>query len=287
MKNNKKLIIGAIALILIALLLLFILFFSKKESKILPYVEEKEIKVLDSNEKMVIKYTPYSADSNKTPIDIDGIEFEDTTGTYSFYDYSETNQNDNETTLYSFKYDLEVPIRFTFDNSKVSTISRRIAFIEPILFDYYTGEVYNTKNVSPSGNIKFDVTLDTEDDYGYTDITWNDKTYRIGARVEISSKWDGVNRIYSNGSIDTYEDTSRITAIVYILAPKDYDGLMLALNNKGSNKQVVLDSAKMHEQNTDSDNKVSKLLETKYTLDVYNTKDDFNVIRINKIKKDK
>ena len=58
--------------------------------------------------------------------------------------------------------------------------------------------------------------------------------------MESSSKWDGITKVNSSEGIDTYNDTNRLTINAYIYAPKDYDGLMIALNKNGTSKEIVL-----------------------------------------------
>ena len=58
--------------------------------------------------------------------------------------------------------------------------------------------------------------------------------------MESSSKWDGITKVNSSEGIDTYNDTNRLTIYAYIYAPKDYDGLMIALNKNGTSKEIVL-----------------------------------------------
>ena len=58
--------------------------------------------------------------------------------------------------------------------------------------------------------------------------------------MESSSKRDGITKVNSSEGIDTYNDANRLTMNAYIYAPKDYDGLMIALNKNGTSKEIVL-----------------------------------------------
>ena len=310
---NKKKIAIIISIVLIVLfgLILFLLLNKSDDKKNiikkdkLPYVEEKEIEVIPVNE-LKINVKPYARDINKNPVDLEGISFEDTKGTYNFRDLTISEEDEDGYVIYSFKYDLVVPIKYTVDRSiNNPSWSRSYALVYANLFDYYTGEVYRVKNESTNGNIIFRDTKVVEEDMGYTDITWDGKTYKIGVRTETSAKWDGVKLVDSKDKIDTYTDTNRATIVSYIYAPKDYDGLMIALNKNDSTKQLVLDQIEFNnhysellneaEKNgekskelieiEESLNNTSKLLDTKFGKEKTNTKDDFYVIRVNDIKK--
>lgn len=308
--KKKIIIISLIALLLVIGLIVLIICIKKdKESTIKPYVEENNIKVVSSKDEFKIPFEPYARDkTDKSPIDIDGVNFEDTIGIYKFYGYSESDVDENNYVTYSFKYDVVVPISYTIDTSKLNNTnwSRSYAFLQANVFDYYTGELYREKNISITGNMNFHNIDDVTDDMAYTNITWNDKEYKIDVRMESSSKWDGVNKVNSSQGIDTYKDINRITMTAYVYAPKDFDGLMVALNKNGTSKDIVLKQIEFNdrynelikeEQNnkekstelTEMENKLNKLyklLDNRYMDIKERTADDFYVIRLNKISKD-
>ena len=308
--KKKTIIISLIALLfVIGLIILIICIKKDKEITIKPYVEENNIEIVSSTDEFKIPFKPYARDKeDKTPTEVDGVVFEDTIGTYKFYGYSESDVDENNYVTYSFKYDVVVPISYTIDTSKLNNTnwSRSYAFLQATVFDYYTGELYREKNISVTGNLNYHNIDNVTDDMAYTNITWNDKEYKIGVRMESSSKWDGVTKVNSTGSIDTYNDTNRLTMIGYIYAPKDYDGLMIALNKNGTSKEMVLKQIEFNnkynellkdEQNNGkkSDelveieqklNKIYKLLDTQYIDTNKRNKNDFYVIRVNEISKD-
>ena len=308
--KKKIIIISLIALLLVIGLIILIICIKKdKESTIKPYVEENNIKVVSSKDEFKIPFEPYAKDkTDKSPIDIDGVNFEDTIGIYKFYGYSESDVDEDNYVTYSFKYDVVVPISYTIDTSKLNNTNwyRSYAFLQASVFDYYTGELYREKNISVTGNLNFHNINDVTDDMAYTNITWNDKEYKIGVRMESSSKWDGVTKVNSTGSIDTYNDTHRLTMIGYIYVPKDYDGVMVSLNKNGTSKDIVLKQIEFNnrynelikeEENkkeksnelTQMENKLNKmykLLDTQYMDTNKRNNNDFYVIRVNEISKD-
>ena len=308
--KKKIIIISLIALLLVIGLIILIICIKKdKESTIKPYVEENNIKVVSSKDEFKIPFEPYAKDkTDKSPIDIDGVNFEDTIGIYKFYGYSESDVDEDNYVTYSFKYDVVVPISYTIDTSKLNNTNwyRSYAFLQASVFDYYTGELYREKNISVTGNLNFHNINDVTDDMAYTNITWNDKEYKIGVRMESSSKWDGVTKVNSTGSIDTYNDTHRLTMLGYIYVPKDYDGVMVSLNKNGTSKDIVLKQIEFNnrynelikeEENkkeksnelTQMENKLNKmykLLDTQYMDTNKRNNNDFYVIRVNEISKD-
>ena len=81
----------------------------------------------------------------------------------------------------------------------------------------------------------------TDADMAFTEVTWKDKTYRIGVRAETSMKWDGINKTDNGNGTKTVNDKSTIIIEVTIYAPKEYDGLMVFFSKKGTSKQNLFD----------------------------------------------
>ena len=279
---------------------------NQKENIIKPYVEENNIEIASSTDEFKIPIKPYARNKeDKTPIEVDGVAFEDTIGTYKFYDYSISDVDENNYVTYSFKYDVVVPISYTVNTSKLNNTnwSRSYAFLQANVFDYYTGELYHEKNFSVTGNVYYHDINNENDDMAYTNITWNGNEYKIGVRMESSSKWDGITKVNSSEGTDTYNDTNRTTINAYIYAPKDYDGLMIALNKNGTSKDIVLKQIEFNnkynellkdEQNSGEKsnelveiekklNKIYKLLDEQHMDIKERNKNDFYVIRVNEI----
>ncbi len=200
-----------------------------------------------------------------------------------------------------------VPISYTVSTSTVNqNWFRSYAFLQANVFDYYTGELYREKNVVNNGKVSYyNPNGNNDEDMQYTDVAWNGKTYRIGLRMESSSKWDGIIKGKSADGKDRYNDTNRVTVNAYIYAPKDYDGLMVALNKNGTSKDDVLKQIKYNNKyselleeekksGTKSNelieiekelSKVYKLLDTQYKDIAERNKEDFYIIRVNEILK--
>ena len=318
MKSKKiGIIIGLIFILTFLLALIFYFYINsnkqeknggtnQKENIIKPYVEENNIEIVSSTDEFKIPIKPYARNKeDKTPIEVDGVAFEDTIGTYKFYDYSISDVDENNYVTYSFKYDVVVPISYTVNTSKLNNTnwSRSYAFLQANVFDYYTGELYHEKNFSVTGNVYYHDINNENDDMAYTNITWNGNEYKIGVRIESSSKWDGITKVSSSEGIDTYNDTNRLTINTYIYAPKDYDGLMIALNKNGTSKEIVLKQIEFNnkynellkdEQNNGEKsnelveiehklNKMYKLLDEQHMDIKERNKNDFYVIRVNEI----
>ena len=294
-----------LSVLLILIVLLFV-FLHKKDNKLKPYVIEKNIEIVSAKEEFKIPFKPYAKDTNKLPVDIAGVKFEDAIGTYNFYDYS-VNEVDNNYAIYSFKYDLVLPIKYTVDTTKeIPKFSRSYALLNANVFDYYTGELYAEKNVSVKGNVNYNDIKTIEEEFAFTNITWDGKTYKIGVRNEASSSWAGIKKVEEKDGIITYTDTNKVTMTTYIYAPKDYDGLMVSLNKNGTSKDMVLkqiefnnkynkllsdsqETGKKSDELLEIENKINKLYKLldkrEDVFTIINSKDDFYVMRVNDIKK--
>ena len=287
MKKKIVIIISAIVfLLLIALIIILCLAFNKKDNtskeELIPYVEKEKIEITD-NYNVSVPFTPYAKDTNKNITVLDGVKFETNDGTYKFHSLSITEPDKDNYVIYSFLYDAVVPVKYTVDTTKTyPSWNRSYGVLLAIFFDYYTGDLYNTKIETVSGKINvIDSNTVTSDDYAFTNVSWDNKEYKIGVRTELSSKWDGIKKVSSNNNIDSYSDTNRISVTVKIYAPKDYDGLLVALNKNGSNKDLILEELDKNNNQSVNDGNV-KLLDTSYGYQK-NNKDSFYVLRVDKI----
>ena len=98
---------------------------TKNENKeeIKSYVEENNIEATSATDSYEVPIQPYAKDENKNIIDVDGVDFEETKGTFKFYDYNISEEVDeNGYAVHSFKYDLEIPVKYTVDTSKENPI---------------------------------------------------------------------------------------------------------------------------------------------------------------------
>lgn len=303
MKKKIIMLILVIVIIILVIELFFIL--GNNSNKLIPFVEENGIEILSAKNIYENPVTIFTQDENNNIIHIDNISFEDSKAKYTFYDYSVSNEDENGYVTFSFKYDQEVPIKYTANNIQ-SNWFYSYSSVLPSLFDYYTGEEYREKNVSLDDgyiNIYDDNKSNNDKEMKYTDISWDGNTYKIGVRTETNSKWEG-NRIIENKENKTvYGDTSHTTTTVYVYAPKDYDGLMISILKRGSSKEEFeiqnneyekyLKLQKEAEETGEKSNelieieekreKVITLFDSKYDENIKYNKDDFFVIRLTNI----
>ena len=303
--NKKKIIIISIIVAILLIIALIILLLPKKEKEKEPYVIEKEIEILSAKDEYTTTAEPYFKDENKNVIDVDGITVKISTITYKFLDYAVSEPDENNYVIYSFKIDATTPIEYTeIANKKYPYHKYTYLFSQPSIFDYYTGDICKEKHVSTNNTVNFyDINDHKDEDMAYTDITWKDKTYKIGVRIELSAKWDGIQKEKNNDGTNTVRDTHRSTVNMYVYAPKDYDGLMIFLKKSGTTKQDFLDildySNKYNElvkeynetgeksseltKMEENNNKTFKLLENKSGDGSEYPKDSFYVLRVNDI----
>ncbi len=226
----KKIIIPIVIILILAVIggLLYFFVFNKdfiENSKKDPiYVEENGFEVTKIQDSYLNPIYCYTTDTNNNLIDV-GSRFENSNATHKFYDYSVSEPDENGSVIVTFKYDFVAPIKYTrTDYSYKDKYYYNLYHSDAILFDYYTGEVYKRNEYKESDTDK--------KEFKYTDINWSGKTTKVGVYSVINSKWDGKQTVSEN----VYSDTFRKTTTFYISVPKDYDGLMLAIQKNGVGK---------------------------------------------------
>ncbi len=232
-KNKKKsykiifIIIGVI--IFLALLACSIWFITRP----VPFVVRENIEILDANGNYSNPVYLYAATPTGEHIN-EGINFKDSQAEYKFYDLKK--ETDGEYDIYTFKQDITISVEYT-NTYKSGRWTYSFSQVDPMLFDYYTGEVYN-KGMAVVDNSLIGIGIgSSEANMGMTTIKWDNNEYEIGVLEEYSSKWDGNKKLSGDGDNAVYGDTSRSTAVFTIKVPKDYDGVMVAILKSGSNEK--------------------------------------------------
>ena len=291
---NKKKIICLISLILIVLIVVIVVLLKKE--KPIPFVEKYNIEILEPKEYSSPVYL-FAVDLRNNYLD-DDFKFNDSNSTFNFYDLKIENHDDYD--IYTFKVDSTVPVEYktTYEGKYTYSYSS----VEPVMFDYYTGEEYKKGIIATNKVVGIDVSS-SNNEMQYTTIKWNGKKYEIGILAKYISEWDGNVLNMEN---ETYSDTSRTLTLYTIKVPKDYDGLMMAILKKGSTKESFklyneryerYLKLKDEEQETgkkskeliemEKDNsRIIKLFDSKNDKNKKYTKDDFYVFRVNDILKE-
>ena len=228
-KSNKKIfIIIGVVLFLVALAFLIWLI-----TRPVPFVIREKIKILDAEGEYSNPVYLYATASTGEQIN-EGINFNDSKAEYKFYDLQKETKGKYD--IYTFKQDITISVEYT-KTYKAGRWTYSFSQVDPMLFDYYTGEVYN-KGMAVTDNSLTGIGIDSsEANMGMTTISWNNKKYKIGVLEEYSSKWDGNKKLSGDGANTVYGDTSRATALFTVKVPKDYDGVMVAILKRGSNEK--------------------------------------------------
>ena len=294
-KSNKIIFIIIGVVFFLALIAILIWFFTRP----VPFVIRERIKILDAKGNYSNPVYLYAKTSAGEYIH-EGINFKDSNAEYKFYDLKK--ETDGECDIYTFKQDITIPVEYT-STYKGGRWTYSFSQVDPMLFDYYTGEVYN-KGMAVVDNSLTGIGIgSSEANMGMTTIKWNKKEYEIGVLEEYSSKWDGNRKLSGDGDNAVYGDTSRSTALFTVKVPKGYDGVMVAILKRGSNeksyRKYKVRYDKYQELLKDYDNtgkkskeliefeedqfKVRSLFESINDKDLTYTKDDYIVFRMSEI----
>ena len=228
-KKNNKIIFIIIGVVLFLALLACLIWFITKP---VPFVIRENIEILDAKGDYSNPVYLYATAQTGEQIK-EGINFKDSKAEYKFYDLKK--ETDGEYDIYTFKQDITISVEY------IKTYKGRMTYsfsqVDPMLFDYYTGEEYN-KGMAVTDNSLIGIAIgSSEANMGMTTIKWNNNEYEIGVLEEYSSKWDGNKKLSGDGDNAVYGDTSRSTALFTVKVPKDYDGVMVAILKRGSNEE--------------------------------------------------
>ncbi|MBQ6492975.1 MAG: hypothetical protein IJI92_10715 [Erysipelotrichaceae bacterium] len=273
--------------------------------EIKPFIEEYGFEILPADKDYSNPAYVYITDLDINIIEPEGFTVEDSMQTSRFYDYSVTKEDDHY--LYTFLCDEAVPITITAAETDYDWYYI-YSSVSSVVFDANTGICYKANTVSLDDSTVF-VDYSTmgpeDDDFSYTDITWNGETYHIGVCEEFVFNWNPLPVEETEDGHVIYNDTGRTTIRYSIKTDKEYDGMMVAVLKSGTNKersnkytayfnryQELLKEA--DETGTKSEellkyeersNRALSLFESSYDEDLVYTKDDYYVFRVSDIPK--
>ena len=295
-KKSNKIIFIIIGVVLFLALLACLIWFITKP---VPFVIRENIEILDAKGDYSNPVYLYATAQTGEQIK-EGINFKDSKAEYKFYDLKK--ETDGEYDIYTFKQDITIPVEYT-KTYKGGRFTYSFSQVDPMLFDYYTGEVYN-KGMAVKDNSLTGIGIGSnEANMGMTTIKWNNNEYEIGVLEEYSSKWDGNKKLSGDGDNAVYGDTSRSTALFTVKVPKDYDGVMVAILKRGSNEESYAKYKERYDRyqelledyrNTGEKSeeliefeldqfKIRTILESINDKDLTYTKDDYIVFRMSEI----
>lgn len=169
---------------------------------------------------------PFAAyDATGTKLTDDEIVFDNITGNYTFDNITKSAPDANGYVTITVPYTITTHIRLT---SKETVTASYSATAYNRLFnysDYYTGTQikqgwdYNTGKWAT--------------DYVYTDITYNNQTFRIGVLVSDEYNFPEFSFVEENTVGRVYETTTERKITINFYVPADYDGLVLSITKEG------------------------------------------------------
>ena len=298
-KKKRNIIIFIIlgVVLLLAALACLIWFITRP----VPFVVREKIEILDAKGKYSNPVYLYAKTSTGEQIN-EGINFKDSKAEYKFYDLKKETKGKYD--IYTFKQDITIPVEYT-STYRGGRWYYTFSQVDPMLFDYYTGEVYN-KGMAVADNSLTGIGIgSSEVKMGMTTIKWNNNKYKIGVLEDYSSKWDGNKKLSGDGEDAVYGDTSRSTALFTVKVPKNYDGVMVAILKRGSNEESYAKYKERYDkyqellkdyENTGKKSKelkafekdqfkVCSLFDSINDKNLTYTKDDYIVFRMSEIKK--
>lgn len=177
----------------------------------------------------------YSKNNNSETEVIEGVEFVQQNLTYKLRDWNYTKNEDKNYITFScdmdgyieFYYNTNIPWKYSF------------MYYTPKVFDYYTGELYRSSELSPNNSVTITSKLsDDTDQIKYTDIKFDGNTYKIGMAKESDFHGYGESLIheYVDGRWHNKKPVS-VTVTYTIEVPENYDGVMIALEKSGITKE--------------------------------------------------
>lgn len=244
------------------LLFLLVLIFTGCVKKDVPFFELQEGK-LEKDYKKTFENPVffYTQNENGDREDLEGVEFVNNPMKIIFSNWkmSKPDKEGYVELSYDSTYDVDIEI-FAKPQNKKWYYS--FTMNSPMLYDYYTGEIYKTNNVTEGGTRSYQngALTESKEEYKYTDVAFNGKLTKIGIYTKSSKRnYSGTEKLGKEEDKYHYKDHAKVTVTTYIRMPKDYRGVVLVVNKKGADESLQVELS--------NNSKKLKEIEEKYGKD--------------------
>ena len=235
--KNKK--IGwLIASIILIVPLVFLIIINKNNyNENTSYITKNSITISSPETTFKAPIYSFAVDKKEKPIEIDNLIFLDNYITYRFID-AKREVLDDGNVMISVNCEMDAEIDYIEKDDIEEDWFYTFSYAPAFSFDYYTGDVYLEKTIADSKTILMGegkTKNSQKEEMATTNLTVKNKEIKISVlNNEISNKWG--SNIYDGKDADgrRYKATNKSIIVMYFKVPKDYDGMMIAINKKGS-----------------------------------------------------
>ena len=241
-KNNQNIKhrIGWIilAIVLIIPLVLLIIINKNNYNTNTSYITKYNITLSKASNSFMAPIYSFAVDKDNNPIEIKNLKFLNNNITYSFTNIKrEILDDDNE--LISVSCNMEANIEFVELDDINEEWYYTFSFSPAFSFDYYTGDIYLENTISNDKTIimrEGKSNNDKNEEMAITDLTFKNKKISIGRlNKELQDKWSSTIYDGKNDDGRHYKSVNKSTFIMKFKMPRNYDGILIAINKNGSN----------------------------------------------------
>lgn len=244
--KKKILIILVTAFVLFVFLILLIIINKENYSNNISFITKNGMKVSSPWNKFKAPVYSFAIDKKNNPVEIENLTFLDKNITYSFHDTKRDVLEDGNV-LITIPCEMEVELEYVVGDDVDTNWIYTYSYAPVFAFDYYSGDIYREKTISDSNLVLMDGNSETkttkkkkkkektEDQMVYTEQVHNDEKISIGI-LNNSTKSTWGNSLYRGNEEDGkhFVVNNKSDIVIYIKAPKNYDGLTLAINKNGA-----------------------------------------------------
>lgn len=248
-------------------------------SKDNPFVSKYNFDYFTPEEELELPMYFYATDNNGNIISEDILKYKEVTQKVIVTDLELTDVKDSDEVIISFRVNVTSLLENSISADYKGRINNVFHYAFPKLFDYYTGELYkNIEDKVQSDSEFLDPSNVADDKFKNNVIHYDDKDFNVGVYVQTITKTDKDYKAEKKDGINYYSSPVYGSVKVFIKVPKDYDGVMLAIEKDGSSKKVVYEYIN-NTKNYDKD-KLYKLIDKDDELRKEYTEDSFYVMNL-------
>lgn len=210
----------------------------KKDPAETPFFEKYSFELVDKDKTYELPLYFYSEDGSGNPIEIEGLEFIPHKMRYKFTNWNVTEPDEDGNVILSYTYTAEATLEYRLPKTNTIEWYYNYSSNNPFAFDYYTGEIYRNTTVGNSSKTVINGVEQVEIEMQLTDVVWNGKTTRIAQISEYTfDGWKDPEEVEDEDGYYHFKTPISATTTTKIKMPKDYDGVMIAINKNGTTKE--------------------------------------------------
>ena len=212
-----------------------------------PFYKKYKIEYANPNETFHTPAGFFAVDEDGNIVDLEGVTFTQNKTNIKFSNFKKSEPDKDGYVIISYDTEMSVDIDFKATKQEERWYYS-CSFNSPMLYDAYTGTILNQNMVSDGNenglSFQNGELVENKKEFKDNVIKYGGKEYHIGIYyISYGRSYDGGKDLGTEDGATHIKDKATEKTTRFIKVPKDYDGLTLVVNKKGSSVEYAKETA--------------------------------------------